>query len=116
MSIPLYKKRPQWWLKLLSIFNMTDKQYWLGLLCNISISAIVFLSEYSLYDEHILLIYYLISCCLTGPFGYYWAKQKLQNLPNDGFKFYIISEPIIFAVIFAPIILIYVLLKHYLAK
>lgn len=122
MTTPFYKKRPQWWIKLLDIFHITEKQYWTIFFAYLAILIISLLVEKFILQRFSINnvdIYKLFWYSLpTAPFGYYWILHNLKKLPNDWFRAHLIqSEPYrIIGAIFSPIITLVVLVKHYFAR
>lgn len=125
MTMPFYKKRPQWWITLLKIFHITEKQYWIA----ITIAIIVALAVLALMScsyssctspsqDQLFIFQILCSCIPTAPLGYYWSQDKMKNFPEGWVKDVFLrgERGTLFetlASLFSPIIIIYVLIKNY---
>lgn len=127
MTMPCYKKRPKWWMTLLEIFHITERQYWVYFFLAIGIAITVFLVDncrnFTCHFpvEHLFIYQYI--CCIipTAPFGYSWSQQKFKQMPESWLKTVIATgsrasmlETI--ASLISPIIVIQALIKHYSAR
>ncbi|QIM63162.1 hypothetical protein A1D29_07640 [Pasteurellaceae bacterium Orientalotternb1] len=121
MTIPFYKKRPQWWIKLLNIFHITEKQYWTIFTYTIILIISALLLENHVFNSHIndCLFYYAIISSITTPFGHYWIQYTLHNnLADDWFKNFLVNEQAVWilSALASPFIFIGVLLRYYFTK
>lgn len=128
---PFYKKRPAWWLKLLDLFHINEKQYWVSFSLFSLLDFILFfmfvfdashqeyyidLSSYS----HLFCIYFALNTPLA-PFGYYWAQEKRNKFPSGWIKniFLMGDRGTSFEVILtllSPLIILYKVAKHCYSK